>query len=131
MILASEAATVQREVALAFGDPVGVRDARGLETALARPFAVQNGIPVYPTFFNKLSALLMGLLDARPFEGANRRTALCIVALLLNEKGYRFCPPADEAKALIHGVELGFTTWHRVTVWIKRHAKRATAKRAL
>lgn len=124
MILPSEAEVVQRVVAQAFGDPVGVRDAAALERALARPFATREGIPVYPTFFNKLSALLVGLTEARPFAGANRRTALCLVALLLKEKGYRFSPPPGEVRTVFQGVELGFTTWHRVTVWIKRHAKR-------
>lgn len=131
MILANEAAAVQREVALAFGEPVGVRDQSALEAALARPFALKNGIPAYPTFFNKLSALFIGLIEARPFAGANRRTALLIVALLLKERGYCFSPPAEEVKALLQGVELGFTTWHRVTLWIKRHAKRAPVERAL
>ena len=123
MILPSEAEAVQREVALAFGDPVGVRDPRALEEALSRPFAARGGIPVYPTFFNKLSALLIGLVQARPFAGANRRTALLVVALLLRERGYRFSPPAGEVKALFQGIELGFTTWHRVTLWLKRHSR--------
>lgn len=124
MILPSEAAAVQEAAALAFGEPVGVKDPQALEEVLSRPFVARGGVPVYPTFFNKLSALLVGMVQARPFAGANRRTALLIVALLLKERGYRFSPPSGEAKALMQGIELGFTTWHRVTLWIKRHARR-------
>ena len=124
MIHPTEAARIQEVVAGAFGDPVGVRDPEGLAWALARPFATQRGIPAYPTFFNKVSALLIGLLERRPFAGANRRTAVCIALLLLDRQGYRLAFERRELEALITGVELGFTTYHRVTVWIKGHARR-------
>ncbi len=75
MILPHEAEAVQKVVAEAFGDPAGVRDPAALREALARPFATQNGIPVYPTHFAKVSALFQSLLEKRPFAGANRRTA--------------------------------------------------------
>lgn len=125
MILPHEAEAIQRIVAETFGDPVGVRDAEALNRALARPFAEKNGIPVYPTYFNKVSALFQSLAEHRPFAGANRRTALVIVALLLEEKGYQLQVNADRLKPMLVGMELGFTTWHRVSAWIKEHTVRS------
>ena len=99
------------------------------ERALSRPFAEKNGIPTYPTYFNKVSALFQSLLEHRPFAGANRRTALVITALLLEEKGYRLRADADGLKPLLLGMELGFTTWHRVSAWIKGHTTRIARAR--
>lgn len=119
MILPHEAEAIQRVVAEAFGDPVGVRDAQALQEALARPLASQNGIPSYPTYFNKVSVLFQSLVQRRPFAGANRRTALVITALLLEEKGYRLNVDPERLKPLLTGMELGFTSWHRVSAWMK------------
>lgn len=131
MIQPHEAEAIQRIVAQTFGDPVGVRDARALQEALARPFATRNGIPVYPTYMNKVSALFQQLVEKRPFAGANRRTALVIAALLLEEKGYRLKASADALKPLLVGMELGFTSFHRVTAWIKAHSERRPAARGV
>lgn len=128
MIHPREAAIIQEEVAKAFGDRVGVRDEAALHRALGRPFARDNGLPAYPTLFNKVSILLYSLLEARPFEGGNRRTALCIVALVLRENGYTLHCSAEDVKPLLQGVEIGFTSWHRVTAWIKGHTRRERRK---
>lgn len=121
MITISEARLIQREVATAFGDCVGVGDEAALKEALARPFATDRGVPVYPTFFNKVGALLQGILEHKPFKGANRRTALCVAALLLQQKGYTLRFEQGALEVLFTGIELGFTTNHRVTAWIKGH----------
>lgn len=128
MIQPHEAELIQRIVAETFGEPVGVRDPEALRQALARPFAHQNGIPVYPTYFNKVAALFQSMVERRPFAGANRRTALVIVALLLEEKGYRLQVDVDRLKPMLLGMELGFTTWHRVSAWIKQSTVRAAPR---
>lgn len=124
MIHPSEAIAIQREVALAFGDPVGVRDRRALEAALAKPFAARNGIPAYPTFLGKASVMFQGLLSTKPFAGANRRTSLCILAIVLQSGGYRLEVSAADLERMLPAIELGFASWHRVAVWIKAHATR-------
>jgi len=124
MIHPSEAAVIQREVARAFGEPEGVRDMAALKAALSRPFATRQGIPVYPTLFAKAGAMFQGLLMERPFEGANRRTSLCILALVLQSRGYRLECDLEDLKRMLPGIELGFTSWHRVAAWIKGCARR-------
>lgn len=124
MIGIDEAAAVQEEVALAFGEPAGIVDHAALARALARPFATENGIPRYPAFLNKVSILLQGLLDAKPFAGANRRTAIVIAALLLEERGYRLQADVKDVERLMVGLELGFTSWHRTTAWLKGRVER-------
>lgn len=130
MIPVHEAEAIQKEVASLFGDPIGVLDREALVRALARPFATnQTGIPVYPTFFNRLSILFQGLIETKPFAGSNRRTALTILVYLLDARGYRFQTTQRDIDALLLGVEAGFTTWHRVTAWIKGHTVKVNPKR--
>ncbi|HLS91875.1 MAG TPA: Fic family protein [Limnochordia bacterium] len=124
MILPREAEAIQRVVAETFGDPVGVRDSEALREALARPFATRQGIPSYPTYFGKVGALFQALVERKPFAGANRRTALVIAALLLEERGYRLKPNPGRLKAVLTGMELGFTSPHRVSAWIKENTVR-------
>lgn len=124
MILPNEAVIIQREVARAFGDPVGVRDPQALESALARPFSAQNGIPAYPTFLNKASVMFQGLLMDKPFAGANRRASLCILAIVLQSRGYRLDVRPGDLNRMLPAIELGFASWHRITVWIKGHTRR-------
>lgn len=127
MIPPHEAEAIQRLVATAFGDPAGVRDPQALAEALAKPFATRHGVPVYPTHFGKVSALFQALVEKKPFAGSNRRTAVVIAALLLEQKGYRLQATAGSLKPLLVGMELGFTSWHRVSAWIKAHTARGPA----
>ncbi len=129
MIHPNEAIFIQREVARAFGDPVGVRDAEALALALARPFSSNNGIPAYPTFLNKAAVLFQGLLSEKPFLGANRRTSLCILAIVLQSRGYRLEVTPADLHRMLPAIELGFASWHRVTAWIKGRAKRVAMAR--
>lgn len=124
MIHPEAAIAIQREVASTFGDPVGVRDMDALVRALGRPFATKNGIPSYPTFFNRVSVLFQGMIDGRPFLGANRRTAVTVMAYLLESRGYRLTATKADIDLLLLGVEAGYSSWHRVTVWIKKHSVR-------
>lgn len=124
MMTVGEIEVIQRTVAEAFGDPVGIRDAELLQACLHRPFATENGIPVYPTLFNKISAVFHGILEHKPFKGANRRTGLCVMVFLLERNGYELHFEQRDLEGLVTGVELGFTTVHRTTAWIKGHAVR-------
>lgn len=55
----------------------GVIDSQfGLISAVQRPQVTTLGREAYPAFSDKVAALVFALLQARPFRGGNRRTAL-------------------------------------------------------
>jgi prophage maintenance system killer protein len=55
----------------------GVVDSQfGLVSAVQRPQVTTLGREAYPSFPDKVAALVFALLQARPFRGQNRRTAL-------------------------------------------------------
>lgn len=48
----------------------------GLLSAVQRPQVTTLGREAYPSFSDKVAALVFALLQARPFRGGNRRLAL-------------------------------------------------------
>jgi death-on-curing protein len=51
----------------------------GLINAVQRPQITTLGREAYPTFSEKVAALVFALLQARPFRGGNRRVALASI----------------------------------------------------
>lgn len=58
MISYNQALEIHSEMVKRFGGADGVRDNRLLESALARPFMVFDGVDLYPTSIEKASAII-------------------------------------------------------------------------
>ena len=71
---------LHRAVSAEFGGnqahPGEVESQFGLLNAVQRPQLTTLGREAYPTFAEKVAALVFALLQARPFRGGNRRVAL-------------------------------------------------------
>jgi prophage maintenance system killer protein len=61
----------------------------GLISAAQRPQVTTLGREAYPSFPDKVAALVFALLQARPFQGGNRRVALASLFAFceLNNRG--------------------------------------------
>ncbi len=122
MLTIEEVCLLHQELAGALGRPAALRDRACLETVLARPYALRQGIPAYPTYFSKVAVIVQGLVRERPFTALNRTTALLVLALLLHRRGYRLQAEAKDVLPLLQGIAIGFTSPHSITRWIKAHA---------
>ena len=71
---------LHKAVAAEFGGnqahPGVVESQFGLVSAVQRPQVTTLGREAYPSFSDKVAALVFALLQARPFRGQNRRVAL-------------------------------------------------------
>jgi prophage maintenance system killer protein len=71
---------LHRAVSAEFGGtqahPGVVESQFGLVSAVQRPQVTTLGREAYPGFADKVAAFVFALLQARPFRGGNRRTAL-------------------------------------------------------
>lgn len=128
MISLEHAVALQRRIAAELGTEPGVRDERSLVGVLGRPLATDRGVPRYPTLFNKVAVLMIGVIQEKPFADVNHQVAWAMAASVLDEAGYTIEAPDADVAQMIKGVEMGFTTWHRLTVWIKRHARRKSPR---
>jgi len=66
----------------------GLRDARLLHAAVARPFATFGGRELYPTDFEKAAALFHSLIKSHPFMDGTKRTAFASALYFLEQCGH-------------------------------------------
>ncbi len=78
------------------GGKQGVRDFALLHSALERCKATFGGEDLYPTLFDKASALLHSLVMKHAFLDGNKRTAYEVTKGFLYFNGYKITAPQDE-----------------------------------
>lgn len=127
MLSVDEAIALQEKVAAARGETVGVDDPNRLRAVLSWPYASTNGLPNYPTLFNKVAVLMQGLIYHKPFCSSNADVAFRCAERILAENGYKLRADPADVERLTKGIELGITTWQRITVWLKRNTVREPA----
>ncbi|MDT0425611.1 type II toxin-antitoxin system death-on-curing family toxin [Streptomyces evansiae] len=89
--------------------PVLVRDAALLDSALHRPYGRMLGTEAYPGLFTKAAALLQSLAINHPLVDGNKRTAWIATAVLLRLHGVSLRTDTDTAERLVVSVAAGET----------------------
>ena len=79
---------IHREVLMAHGGPVGIRDEGLLDSAVAAPQATMMGKPMFSEPVEVAAAYLFYLCRNHPFIDGNKRTALATCLVFLSENGY-------------------------------------------
>jgi death-on-curing protein len=100
-----------------FGGSHGIRDVRGLESALARP---QTGY--YRDLVEESAALWESLSQNHPFIDGNKRVAVTVTAAFLKVNGYRL--EFDDLTAfafLISLYETGRMRFNELDAWLREN----------
>ena len=105
------------------GNP-GLRDEGLLRSALARPKATFGNEDLYPTAFEKASALLESLVRNHPFLDGNKRMAWECFDLFLEVNGYRVTASHQQAYTLMMQIIERRVTVQDTADWLKKHARR-------
>ena len=105
------------------GGATGVRDASGLEAAVARPYAGYGGEELFPTLFDKAAALMESVIRRHPFVDGNKRTGLLAGAALLYLAGYDFAAPRDEMVEVPVAMAEHKITLEKLSRWFEKHAR--------
>ena len=79
MISVEQALGIHEMVVKQFGGSMGVRDAGGLESALARPFQTFGGEDLYPDLFSKAAAIGESIIINPPSIDGNKRTGYVLM----------------------------------------------------
>ena len=72
-----------------YGGSSGLRDVSLLESAVFRSQSSFGGEDLYPTIFDKASALMHSLILNHPFIDGNKRTGTASMLVFLELNGYR------------------------------------------
>lgn len=115
------AETIHDELIERFGGSYGIRDKNLLESALARPqhlFTYEQ-----PSIFELAAAYGYGITKNHPFVDGNKRTALVVMIVFLEDNGYRF--EADEAETVVIMERLAdsLETQETLAQWLEENSK--------
>ncbi|GIK09384.1 MAG: death-on-curing protein [Anaerolineaceae bacterium] len=103
------------------GGSVGILDLGALESAVAQPRMTFNGKELYPTIFEKASALGFSLIQNHPFVDGNKRTGHAAMETFLMLNGYEISASVDEQVDIILGVASGKIDRNAFTDWLRNH----------
>ena len=110
-----------------FGGLPGLRDAGGLESALARPLNLQaHG---KPSIFSLAAAYGFGICRNHPFADGNKRTSLVATFLFLEMNGYEVTASEEDAVVTFLALAAGKISQARLAAWLESNSRRSRGRR--
>ncbi|MEP7166649.1 MAG: type II toxin-antitoxin system death-on-curing family toxin [Candidatus Woesebacteria bacterium] len=106
------------------GGKQGIRDFTLLHSALERCKATFAGQDLYPTLFDKASALLHSLVMNHAFLDANKRTAYQTTKGFLQLNGYKIIAPQDEIVRFCIAIDNEGLKGKDIVIWLQEYAKK-------
>lgn len=117
-----ELLAIRRHVVAAGGLRRGVHNRGGLYSAVRRPFTAFAGFELFPTFHEKVAALVHSLIAFHPFLEGNESTALVAADVCLRMNGYRIRDIGD-AETFFRAIARGEHEVPSISAWLERHAE--------
>lgn len=117
----AEVYALQAEALRNAGGKPGVRDAGGVESAVAQPQMTFGGEDFYPTLVEKAVALGFSLIKNHAFVDANKRVGHAAMETFLVLNGYEIDCDVDEQERVIKSVAAGTTGREEFTEWVQAH----------
>jgi len=105
------------------GGLAGVRDAAGLEAALARPRQLAAYGDVAGDVAALAAAYAWGIARNHPFADGNKRTSLIAAELFLVLNGYELDATDAECVHMFQALAAGEVTEDALTDWFRRHLR--------
>ena len=107
-----------------FGGKEDVHDFTMLHSATERCKATFGGKDLYPTIFDKTSALVQSLILNHPFDDGNKRTAFSSFVLFLYYNQYKLEYSKSEAIQFTLNVDSHKLNFEQISLWLQKHAKK-------
>ena len=104
-----------------YGGRDGIRDRGALESAVARPWSSFAGEEVFPSPFDKASAICEALINHHPFVDGNKRTGMSAGAYLLSTFGLVLEAPPSELEDIAVHVAAGHVDVSGLSTWFEDH----------
>jgi death-on-curing protein len=105
-----------------YGGSPGLRDHRGLESALAQPMATFQGQFLHGDLYSMAAAYMYHLVQNHPFIDGNKRVGAVSALIFLDFNGVQVKADQDELVELVLGVAQGQVSKDKITAFLKRHA---------
>ena len=107
-----------------FGGSMGLRDAGGLDAALARPQMTFGGEDLYPDLPDRAAALLHSLVMNHPFVDGNKRVGAMAAEFFLGINGVELIASDVEVIELTLATARGEMSAEAIAIWFRQRTKR-------
>lgn len=104
-----------------FGGANGVRDAEGLQSALARPFQTFDAVDLYPSVFEKAAAIGESIIVNHPFVDGNKRTGYLLMEALLRREGFAITSSDEDLYNFVINISTGVLSFDEIVAWLKEN----------
>lgn len=109
-----------------YGGSAGVRDIGRLEAVVACQTQVVFGVELYDSLFDKVAAMVRGLVADHPFVDGNKRTAMLVGLTLVESNGYVFTARKGELEDFAVSVATDHLDIPAIAEWIETHSRAAS-----
>ena len=105
-----------------FGGSTGIRDLNALKAAILRPYSTFDGKDLYPTIYDKATALVESLVNNHAFIDGNKRIGYVMLRFFLMESGYDLSASQTEKYNFIIEISKGNLDFESIKTWIVQNS---------
>ena len=116
-----EVVELHRRVIAQSGGSPGLRDAGGLDSAVAQPQMTFGGNDLYSTLADKAAALGFSLVSNHPFMDGNKRIGHATMETFLVMNGHELSAPVDDQEQVILRLAAGEMGREEFAEWVREH----------
>ena len=124
MLLQQDVLLIHDQVVKLHGGSSGIRDINGLESALARPYQTFGEEDLYPSCFEKASAIGESIIMNHPFVDGNKRTGYVLMETLLRIDGYKINTTDEDLYEFVIKIATGEIKFEEIVVWLKTNTSK-------
>ena len=106
-----------------YGGSQGIRDQGLMESAIARPYQTFDGEDLYPTVFEKASALAESIIINHPFIDGNKRTGLLAMLVILEIGNFKITASNDDTYNFTIQISTGEMKFEEIVFWLKNNTE--------
>lgn len=120
-VTADDVILIHKKIITVTGGLYGLRDRKGLESAIAAPLQSFDGEDLYKTDVEKIARIGYGLASNHAFVDGNKRIGAMIIQLLLKWNGYHLELTSGELADMFISIADGKAGNNELLVWIHNH----------
>ena len=106
-----------------YGGIQGIRDSKGLDSAIIRPFMTFDQQELYPTPVSKAAALIESLICNHPFLDGNKRIGYVMMRFFLLKNKLDIKATQSEKYDFVIKIANGQIQFDQILAWIEENVK--------
>lgn len=106
-----------------YGGANGLRDEGLMESAIARPYQTFGGEDLYPTVFEKATAIAESIIINHPFIDGNKRTGFLAMLAVLDQELVSLTATKENIYSFVIDISTSSKRFEDIVKWLKENSK--------